>query len=157
MNPISSARFSPTLPHLPPHHYSGRARLGIRYEAAVHEYLDDRYPERYVPSPWLNYSCAGESHFHWCQPDGLLFWPENGRITIIEAKYQHTPRAHQQLLGLYTPVLKKIFPENLWTLEVCEVVKWFDPAISFPTKIRLVEDPLYITTPAFKVHIFKPH
>jgi len=115
--------------------YTGRRLQGIRYEHAVHEYLGFRYGNFYLPSPWLKFFAEGK--WRWCQPDGLLFRPDAGRIIIVECKYQHTADAWWQVRHLYQPVLEHMLPRTLWTYEVCEVVKWYDPAVVFPERVVL--------------------
>lgn len=135
--------------------YTGRRLQGIRYEKAVHEYLALRYGDLYVASPWIKFFADGK--WRWCQPDGLLFRPHDGRLIIIEVKYQHTPDAWWQVRHLYQPVLEFMLPRKLWTYEVCEVVKWYDPAIDFhfPERIVLANE-VDMRHKDFKVHIWKP-
>lgn len=133
--------------------YSGRRLAGIQYERKVHTYLDSLYGERYIPSPWLRFFSDGK--WRWCQPDGLLLDFSRGILTVVEVKYQHTSDAWWQVRHLYMPVLKEIFPETLWSFEACEVVKWYDPATSFPEKVVLAQEP-GLHHPAFKIHIWRP-
>lgn len=133
--------------------YTGRRAQGVRYEKLVQEYLLFRYPQTYLPSPWIRFRNA--DGVRWCQPDGLLFLPLEGRIIIIEVKYQHTPDAWWQTKCLYMPVIEKIFPRPLWELDVVEVVKWFDPAIAFPERVVLANE-VTMRHKDFKVHIWKP-
>ena len=74
----------------------------------------------------------------------------------MEIKYQHTSDAWWQVMKLYYPVLRNVFPEDLWYYRMCEVVKWFDPAIRFPTETRLTPDPAELHDGDFGVHIWKP-
>ena len=119
----------------------------------VHEYLELLYGDRYVSSPWLRFFAEGK--WRWCQPDGLLFDPQSGRITIVEVKYQHTSDAWWQVRHLYQPVLQAMFPEKLWTFDACEIVKWYDPDTRFPEKLVLAQE-ISMKHPAFKVHIWRP-
>jgi hypothetical protein len=115
--------------------------------------LEFRFEWRYVRSPWIKFLSDGR--WRWCQPDGLLFLPEQGRLVVVEVKYQHTADAWWQVRHLYQPVLEHIFPRRLWEYEACEIVKWFDPAIVFPEKLVLALDP-DMRHKDFKVHIWKP-
>lgn len=149
---VLHAEFS-TAPALRKKRYTGRRLQGIRYECAVHEHLLFRYGARYLPSPWLKFFADGR--WRWCQPDGLLFDFVRGRITIVEVKYQHTSDAWWQVRHLYQPVLEHMLPNILWTYEVCEVVKWFDPAVAFPERTVLAGE-VDMRHKDFKVHIWKP-
>jgi len=149
---ILHAEFT-TTPVLRRKRYTGRRLQGVKYEAKMHEYLDLLYGEMYLPSPWIKFFGSGK--WRWCQPDGLLFIPEAGRIVIVECKYQHTTDAWWQTRHLYGPVLAHMFPANLWKFEVCEVVKWYDPAVQFPERVVLAGE-VHMVHENFKVHIFKP-
>lgn len=92
----------------------------------------------------------------WCQPDGLLFLPYIGQITIVECKLQHTSDAYWQLRWLYLPVIAKAFPATEWNYGVCEVVKWYDPAVHFPERVKLRKDVRSTKPNEFGVHIWKP-
>lgn len=149
---ILSAGFTdpPALKH---RRYTGRRLQGIRYERAVHEYLSYRYGAMYLPSPWIKFFADGK--WRWCQPDGLLFVPQSGRVIIVEVKYQHTSDAWWQVRQLYQPVLEFMLLPELWTFEACEVVKWYDPAVYFPERHVLAGE-IDMKHKDFKVHIWKP-
>lgn len=154
--PLASARLSPQAPPF----NRGRKRTaaqsrGIRYERKAQEYLLSQFREFYVPSPWLHFREEGAENFRWCQPDGLLIDGQRGIINIVEIKYSHTSDAWWQLKNLYLPVLKKIFPIDLWSFEMVEVVRWYDPDVFFPEPVCLANNPLKPST-KFKVHIFNP-
>lgn len=149
---VLSANFS-TPPAIRKRRYTGRRLQGIRYEKRVHEYLYSLYGEQYISNPWIKFFAGGS--WRWCQPDGLIFFPEAGRITIVEVKYQHTSDAWWQVRQLYQPVLASMFPEKLWHFDACEVVKWYDPATLFPERIVLAQE-VGMKHPAFKVHIWRP-
>lgn len=80
---------------------------------------------------------------------------EEGRILLVEVKYQHTVDAWWQTKHLYAPVLERIFPRELWRVEVCEIVRWYDPATAFPEPVALCARPEE-RSQRFKVHIWKP-
>lgn len=149
---VLTAEFT-TPPALRKKRYSGRRLAGVQYEKKVHAYLEQLYGERYVQSPWLKFFSDGK--WRWCQPDALVIDLPRGRILIIEVKYQHTSDAWWQVRRLYEPVLRIIFPDVLWTYEFCEVVKWYDPAVDFPEKVVLAQEP-GMPHKAFKVHIYRP-
>lgn len=132
----------------------GRRAAGQSYERKVHRELSERYGDFYVPSVWWKFSAAG--NLRWCQTDGLLFRFLDRSITIIEIKLQHTPDAWWQVKHLYYPVLRKAFPETIWSFSFCEVVKWYDPAVAFPEHHHLAIDPLIVPAGKFGVHILRP-
>lgn len=140
-------------PALRQRRYTGRRLQGIKYERKVQEYLRHLYGDMHLASPWLKFLSGGK--WRWCQPDALVWLPEEGRVVLVEVKYQHTTDAWWQTKHLYQPVLRSIFPEALWTIEFCEIVKWFDPSIVFPERIVLASD-VTMESSAFKVHIYKP-
>lgn len=141
-------------PMLRKRRYTGRRAQGVRYEKLVQEYLLFRYPSLYLPSQWIRFRNTSDG-VRWCQPDGLLFLPREGRIVVVEIKYQHTADAWWQTKCLYVPVLEKIFPRALWEIDVVEVVKWFDPATAFPERVVLANE-VDMRHKNFKVHIWKP-
>lgn len=150
---VLHAAFCPP-PALRKRRYTGSRLAGIRYEAKVHEYLTQVYGLRYVQSPWLRFFSAGEGH-RWCQPDGLIIDTQAGRITIVEVKYQFTSDAWWQIKRLYEPVLRVIFPAELWHFDYCQVVKWYDPNVKFQEPIVLAHE-VDMRHKHFKVHIWKP-
>lgn len=74
----------------------------------------------------------------------------------MEIKLQHTPNAWWQLEMLYLPVLSAIFPSGDWEYALVEVVKWFDPSVSFPVTFQKLPDPLFAEPGRFGVHICTP-
>lgn len=147
-----AAQFS-VPPQLRRRHYTGRRAEGVRYEKKVQDYLQYSYADLYLASPWIKFFEAGS--WRWCQPDGLLWDFRRGVITIVEIKYQHVALAWWQTKQLYAPVLRLMFPERLWKIEFCEIVKWYDPAVVFPEKVILACD-VDMPHTGFKVHIYKP-
>lgn len=135
--------------------YRGARAKGISYERKTHPYLNLLYPETYIANPWLNFQSGESEKRRWCQPDGLIVDILKGIITCVEIKYNHTADAWFQTRQLYVPVLQCIFPASLWEIQICEVVKWYDSAVSFPERVTLTQEPDR-PTPKFKVHIFKP-
>lgn len=152
IGPVYAPQFT-TPVHTRQRRYTGRRAEGIRYERAGQEYLSQVYGDSYVPGPWIKFFTNGQ--WRWCQPDGLLFDIQRGIIHVVEFKYQHTTDAWWQTRHLYAPVLRAMFPFDLWQIQVCEVVKWFDPAVVFPEKITLANE-VHFNSLTFKVHIWKP-
>lgn len=134
----------------------GRRRAGEIYERRVHGVLQRAYGDEYVASPWFIFKEAGVDRPRWCQPDALLFQPLYATITIIECKLQHTSDAWWQTKHLYLPVICRAFPPDIWRYNICEVVKWHDPAVRFPEPYRLVADPVILGLNQFGVHILNP-
>lgn len=138
-----------------PQRRTGKRGQGVRYENKVHGYLRDRYGLGYIQSPWFQFRERRVDKLRWCQPDGLLLRPKLGVITLVEVKYQHTPKAWAQLVRLYLPVVQHVFGP-LWRYATCEVVKWYDPAVSFPQRVTMAPDLFDVRPGEFGVHIWKP-
>lgn len=134
----------------------GRRRAGEIYEAKTQKVLAEEFGGFYVPSPWFQFKSSGHERVRWCQPDGLLFDPLGGRITIVEVKLQHTAAAWWQVKLLYHPVLAHFFPPSLWDYAFVEVVKWFDRDTLFPERVQLLPHIALAEVNRFGVHILKP-
>jgi len=157
VGPIERVRLSLTPPpFISNKRRYGRRAEGIRYEGKVHGYLDGLHEGCYVSSPWFVFTEVGVERERWCQPDALLFDIPNGRITIVECKLQHTADAWWQLKWLYLPVISRAFPNDKWEYALCEVVKWFDPAVAFPEKVKLRKNVKDTVPGELGVHIWKP-
>lgn len=157
VGPIDLVRFSSTPPpFVKAKKKRGRRAEGLRYEARVHEYLLDLYEGHYIPSPWFRFREVGKNRERWCQPDGLIISPLEGKITIVECKLQHTTDAWWQLKWLYLPIVMSAFPPRLWKYSVCEVCKWYDPAIPFPEKVTMTPFIDAVRGDEFGVHIWRP-
>ena len=138
----------------------GRKAQGIRYERKVLEFLEASSPLPLYPGPWIEFwdKERGKWTKRWCQPDGLLLDPWEGRAIVVEVKYQHTSDAWWQLRKLYLPVLEMMLPEyEFFPLEIC---KWYDPAVSFPEEVAMTPVPWqsqgFGSSSPFGVHIWKP-
>jgi hypothetical protein len=118
------------------------------------EFLEESLESPILPWPWIQFQEKGEDRFRWCQPDCLAFDPWNGRIIIIEAKYQHTSDAWWQLRQLYFPVVEYLFPS--YSIHLVEVCKWYDPAIYFPEQIDMIPKIENCRIERIGVHIWKP-
>ena len=128
----------------------------MRYERKVHEHYEGLFGAAYAASPWFIFKELGVDRPRWCQPDGLFFDPWRGTLTVVECKLQHTADAWWQLRWLYLPVLSAAFPPNLWSFRLLEVVKWYDPAVKFPERVKLRADIRDAREGEFGVHIWKP-
>ena len=113
---------------------TGAQANGIRYERKVQRYLTALCSGHYVPAPWFRYCVHNHPHWHYCQPDGLLFDFNKNLITIVEIKLGHSFRAWKQIRTLYEPVVKRVFGPY-WQYAACEVTTYHDPAITFPEPI----------------------
>jgi hypothetical protein len=154
---LSWAEHSPISPPFVKNPYRKGARgRGLAYEAKVHKEFEERFPEGYVAGPWFRFRAVGDKKDRWCQPDGLLFVPQIQRIFLIEIKLRHTADAWWQTRLLYLPILAHLFPESMWDFCICEVVRWFDPATSFPESFDMLPDLLGAQPSRFGVHILKP-
>ncbi len=131
----------------------GARRKGLLYERAALDHFEGTFGSAFIASPWLSYF-DGQDRF--CQPDGLLIQPSRGVVTCFEYKYQHTIRAWFQLVELYEPVLRHIFPPKLWKIALCEVVKWYDKNIEFPTTVKLQKTLTDCNPEHFSIHIWTP-
>lgn len=152
-----SADFSPTAPPFiaQGRRPTGRRWQGIKYERRVQEWLGQELGPEYLASPWIRFRLKGEGRLQWCQPDGLHIDAQRGQITIVEVKYQHCADAWYQMNLLYAPVLATLFPAPNWRLATCEVVKWFDCAVSTPVQPKLRDDPRKARPGEFAVFILK--
>lgn len=135
---------------------TGRRRSGEVYERKVQAWLEGEFEGRYVPSPWFYFKAIGQEKVRWCQPDGLLFDPHSGLLTIIEVKLQHTAAAWWQVKLLYFPIIAQVFPPDLWRYSFVEVVKWYDRDTAFPERIQLLPHIALAEEGRFGVHIVKP-
>lgn len=132
----------------------GRKAQGIRYERKVLDHLEETNPLPLLRSPWVEFGEEGSNRPRWCQPDGILLDPWEGKATLLEVKYQHTAAAWWQLHELYLPVVSHFLPG--WSLSLVEVCKWFDPAISFPTRPAMLPTLEAARQEILGVHILKP-
>lgn len=105
-----------------------------------------------LPGPWIEFVDSGKTR--WCQPDALLVDPWDGRVIVVEVKYQHTERAWWQLRRLYGPLVKWLFPGH--TVCLVELCRWYDPQTYFPESIHLLPE-ISAADPSFiGVHLWKP-
>lgn len=126
---------------------------GIKYEKAINLRLEGEFGSSYLASPWFRFSDSLEARPSFCQPDGLLFLPEEGKIVIVEIKLRHCVEAWWQLRHKYERVVAAVFPLDLWGISTCEVVKWYDPSTVFPEPIALCPYIEKAPYDRFNVHI----
>jgi len=124
---------------------------GLRYEARVQKYLIAKYGDCYIPGPWIQFYDPNQRI---CQPDGLLFDLERGRIILVEIKLRHCQEAYWQLQKLYLPVLREMFPYSLWEICCIEIVRWYDPEVQWPVKHILREKVEDAPSSIIGVHIY---
>lgn len=114
---------------------SGAQAHGIRYERKAQAYLTTFCAGSYVPSPWFRYCVHNHPHWHYCQPDGLIFDFNRNLITIVEIKLGHSLRAWRQIRNLYEPVVCHVFGKQ-WGYAACEVTSYHDPSVVFPERLH---------------------
>lgn len=140
----------------------GRKGIGLRYEAKVQKHFLDIYGYEYIPGPWLKYSLVKTPKvINYAQPDGLLIEPKRGTVTIVEIKYSHCAESYFQLMDKYLPLISKLFESpdsdtHLWEFPLVEVVKWYDKATNYPSKIRMRDDISKCSPREIGVHICRP-
>ena len=151
-------RYSPVPPPFArtPRRRTGRRMQGVRYEQKGHEHYMQRFGTIYVPNPWFLFQEEEMDRPRWCQPDALLINADAGTIHILEFKLQHTSNAWWQLRQLYFPIIKFLFPPELWNIALCEIVKWYDPATAFPETVMMAAHPELVRPEKMGVHIWKP-
>src|SRR3990172_5908545 len=129
---------------------------GLRFEREALSFLCSVYPGFFVPRPWFRYMVTGENELRWCQPDGLLFSPRSGVLTIVEIKIRHTNDAWQKLSGLYASVVQALFPSQLWQVALCEFTRMFDCAVACSAQPKLYEKIDQVCPGEFGVVTWKP-
>lgn len=136
---------------------SGRRKLGVQYEDRVHLHIQAGLDQHqlYWAGPWIRFLCQGEERSRWCQPDGLHFDLKSGLLTVVEMKYTHTSDAWWWVQQLYLPVVRSLFPSNLWTYRRCEVVHTYDPATRFPEQVTRIRRLSELDSKHFGVMILK--
>lgn len=129
-------------------------KAGYRHERRVHRLFEARGSGLYLPGPWLRYRSSSLLDWRFCQPDGLFFIPQEGKILLIEAKLAHTPRAYAQM-HRYLQLTQALFPP--WLVIPLEVVKFFGSLQDFPVPIRLRRRPEDAVEGAFNVYVLSFH
>lgn len=134
----------------------GARAQGMRYEKKALDKIEVLSAARgayCLRSPWIEFQ--DDSGKRWCQPDCLVMNQADSTGVIIEVKYRHTSDAWFQLWHLYMPVMQKLFPQCRWGC--VEMVKWYDPAVSFPEQPRMTTSPLVVPDISrTAVHIWNP-
>lgn len=127
---------------------------GLRYERQAKEFIRNSFPRLYVEGPWFSFTNGGDTPRRYCQPDFLLLDFLAGTLVVGEIKLRHTAGSWWQVEHLYLPVVRAIFGGN-WKYSAFEMCHWYDPAVAFPVRCRLLEQPRY-TAERFGVFIWKP-
>lgn len=98
---------------------------GITYERRVVKELQRAIASGELPEgiellagPWINFT--DENGPGICQPDAILITASS--VLILEAKLKQSPRALLQLQGLYSPLVKLLWPRTTHLL--LEVFKY---------------------------------
>lgn len=140
----------------PPHFATGARRFvrrahqrGISFENKVLK--EFAHSLNFVPKPWMR---ALKASWEYKQPDGLFFFPDEGRIVLIECKYSHTRDAFPQLRG-YMEWLQHLFPKPLWEIAPVEVCRYVDP-FEKTENYTLIEDLSCARPKQFSVFRFIP-
>lgn len=134
----------------------GRRWHGIKYQREVDAHYAQRFGSSYISNQWIEFLDGTSREVRYCQPDGILIELARGRITVVEVKYSHTELAYWQLFELYLPVLRALFPPQLWTFAAIEVCSRFDPTVALPCKPVMRKELLDAIPNAFNVHILRP-
>ncbi len=145
----------------PPEWIKQRARgnsaqsRGIRYEKKAHKHFSSIYGCNYIPNPWIQFKNS-QAQLRWAQPDALLFDFPLGILTIIEYKYQHTAQAWWQLVELYKPLVRKLYPQDLWRIRLLEITQFYDPHVLFPCEVTILNNVDAFFPDQIGVYIWKP-
>ena len=111
-------------PPWPKVRHKGKQAQGKTYERKLIKHLEGLvtkrnsifYGRELLPSPWIYFlDINGKG---WAQPDALLV--HDNLVWIFEAKLTHTEDSVDQLLKLYVPLVKHIWPnKGHVAMEVC--------------------------------------
>ena len=85
---------------------------------------------------WILFADA--NGVQWARPDAYLI--SDGGILLIEAKLTQTDSAAYQLLGLYLPLLRKIYNVPTLCLQVCKNLRYV-PSKFIEHPAELIEHP----------------
>lgn len=107
---------------------------GLRYQARVEGKLLSLYPGRVLVRPWFRYR---QNHkVRRCQPDALIFNPDQSRLLVLEIKYSTIPEAWEKLSKVYVPVLKKAHRISVLPIFI---TRMFDPHVGWTVPITQLE------------------
>lgn len=134
---ITKASLSSWTPFFAKGRHTVAQALGVRYERKAQQFLFHFCKGSYTATPWFCYNLPDNSHWKYCQPDGLFFDFNRNLIVIVEIKRSHTRQAWFQLRNLYEPVVRCTFG-SAWQYAVCEVTSFFNPTERFPEKLHFV-------------------
>jgi len=140
-----------------PERVTGARKRGLRFERKVLSALEKECGERvFFPQQWVRFrDRATGGQWRWCQFDGFTLEPREGKCIVFEIKLQHSWRAWWQLRELYIPVLRSMLPREMWRIECCEIVHWYDRLTEVPERVCICHDPFDPPTDGFGVHIWK--
>lgn len=129
----------------------------MKYERKVHGYFGEWFGPLssgglYAPAQWIEFG-NGSNHSRWAQPDGLLVDFNRGLLTVVEIKLRHMQKAWWWLRELYLPLITFLFGPS-WSYSVLEVVRFYDPSVTWPEPIRMVKSPDLLRNGQFGVHIW---
>lgn len=111
---------------------SDAREAGLRYESQLVVELSAKFPTIEFQPEFRYHDSKGPRI---CFPDAVLKLQD--RVVVFEVKLAHTADSWWQLEKLYRPVIEawSFFP-----VQVIEVVKSFDAAIQFPTRVHFITD-----------------
>lgn len=148
---IEWAAFRSTGPFLPSKGNTASQKKGLAYERKVLRHYVETFELRFFPSQWIVYGSGGKTH--WAQLDGLLLLEDPARVVILEVKLSHTAQAYWQVENLYRPLVQYLFRRSNRRVCAVEITKWYDCAVAFPCRPRLLPSILAASEREFGVHI----
>lgn len=114
----------------------GAVRQGHSYERNFHSFLKKGLgdPEGLSKGRWIRFEDA--NGLGWAQPDVLLV--RKNRVNIFECKLTETNTAWAQLIDLYSPLLRFIYPEEeLRRIQVCKNLR----KGGTPPGVKIISEP----------------
>lgn len=100
---------------MPKTHPKGSKGRGLSYEKKVALAIPAA-----EHSQWFKY--LDDCGLGWCQPD-LIYW-HGGDIFVLECKLTDKKEAYKQILGLYKPILEKLYQARVFGLVVARNLTW---------------------------------
>lgn len=111
---------------------------GLRYERRALQELR-RHFDQLQPKPWFEFEDANGRG--WASPDALVH--QGATVVIIEIKLTHSLDAERQLLGLYAPLARSVWPAS--TVRLLSVVRGVVPS----ERAQVVDAPACVLDPDF--------
>lgn len=115
--------------------HRGVKRAGITFEKKVGDVLENAFGLQVVHGAWIKY-VDGVYGERCCSPDYLVIDVWKGLVTIVECKLSHTKDAWIQINDVYTPVVRKLFPN--FEVRGIEVCKNFERSKPYPVTPNIV-------------------